>query len=79
MMVLGKCLLPLLFLPPTSTPLRRSHRFVLTSTSQVKQRQAKDADAIKAEMENLNKKLNYLEMTFKNSREHMEALFQRGA
>ncbi|QIX02193.1 hypothetical protein AMS68_007710 [Peltaster fructicola] len=51
--------------------------FVLTSTEDVKQRQAKEGLAIQAEIENLNKKHNYLETTFKNSREHMEALFKR--
>lgn len=44
----------------------------------MKTRQSREAVAVQAEIENLNKKLNYLETTFKNSREHMEALFKRG-
>lgn len=54
------------------------NRFVLTSTNEVKQRQTKEGEAVKAEIENLNKKLNYLETTFKNSKDHMEAIFKRG-
>ena len=53
-------------------------RFVLTSTNDVRDRQGKEAQDIAKEMENLNKKLHYLETTFKNSQEHMEALFKRG-
>lgn len=40
--------------------------------------QAKDAEAVVKEMENLKKKENYLEQTLKNSQEHMEAIFKRG-
>lgn len=53
-------------------------RFVLTFTTDVKTRQAKEGEAIKDEMKNLEKKLHYLETTYKNSTEHMEALFKRG-
>jgi prefoldin subunit 1 len=51
---------------------------VLTSTADVKARQAKEAEDVKAELANLDKKLNYLDMTYKNSQQHMEALFKRG-
>jgi prefoldin subunit 1 len=52
-------------------------RFVLTSTKDVSTRQVKEAADLKAELANLDKKLNYLETTFKNSQQHMEALFRR--
>lgn len=53
-------------------------RFVNTSTTDVKVSQARDAEAVVKEIENLKKKENYLEQTLKNSQEHMEALFKRG-
>lgn len=56
----------------------RTTRFVNTSTTDVKASQARDAEAVVKEIENLKKKENYLEQTLKNSQEHMEALFKRG-
>jgi len=44
----------------------------------VKKRQAKEAEDIKKELSNLDKKLNYLEQTYKNSNEHMEQILKRG-
>jgi predicted mannosyl-3-phosphoglycerate phosphatase (HAD superfamily) len=79
-MVLGKC---------KESPSRSSYqsaniflikslrRFVNTTTSDVKAEQAKDAEAVVKELENLKKKENYLETTLKNSQEHMEAIFKR--
>jgi len=52
-------------------------RFVGTTTSDVKKDNAKEAEAVAKEIDNLKKKENYLEQTFKNSQEHMEALFKR--
>ena len=52
-------------------------RFVNTTTSDVKADQAKDAEAVVKQLENLKKKENYLETTLKNSQEHMEAIFKR--
>ncbi|KAI5370521.1 Putative prefoldin beta [Septoria linicola] len=52
--------------------------FVLTTTEDVKKRQAKEATDVKAEIANLEKKLNYLETTYKNSQQHMDAILQRG-
>ena len=54
-------------------------RFVLTSTHEMKQRQAKESGDVDKEMENLNKKLNYLEMTYNNAQKHMEQIFSRGS
>ncbi|KAF2722654.1 Prefoldin [Polychaeton citri CBS 116435] len=53
--------------------------FVLTSTSDVKERQTKQSGTIDKEMADLEKKLHYLETTFNNSRSHMEALFKGAA
>ncbi|KAK4635115.1 putative prefoldin subunit 1 [Fulvia fulva] len=52
--------------------------FVLTSTEDVKARQAKEAVEVKAEIANLEKKLHYLDTTYKNSQQHIEALFKNG-
>ncbi|KXS99661.1 hypothetical protein AC578_9886 [Pseudocercospora eumusae] len=52
--------------------------FVLTSTEDVKKRQSKEAADVTAELENLEKKLHYLETTLANSQQHMEAIFKRG-
>ncbi len=53
-------------------------RFVLTTTEDVRNRQAKEAADVKAEIANLEKKLNYLETTYKNSQTHMDAILHRG-
>lgn len=55
----------------------REPRFVNTTTVDVKAEQAKDAEAVVKEIENLKKKENYLEQTLKNSQEHMDAIFKR--
>lgn len=52
-------------------------RFVLTSTDEVKQKQSKEAVDIDKEMENLNKKLHYLDTTYKNATQHIEQIFAR--
>ncbi|GAB7361020.1 hypothetical protein MBLNU230_g1062t1 [Neophaeotheca triangularis] len=52
--------------------------FVAMSIPDVKTRQAKEAEDVKKAIADLEKKLHYLETTYKNSREHMEALFKRG-
>lgn len=62
-----------------ATSANHGYRFVLTSTADVKARQAKEASDVKAELENLSKKLNYLQTTYDNSQQHIKALFERGA
>ncbi|WPG99352.1 Hypothetical protein R9X50_00216600 [Acrodontium crateriforme] len=52
--------------------------FVLTTTDGIKQRQGKEAEDIKTEMANLEKKMHYLDTTFKNSQEHLQQILQRG-
>jgi len=52
--------------------------FVLTSTSDVKTRQGKEVEECKKELANLEKKLHYLETTYKNSQQHMEQILTRG-
>ena len=53
-------------------------RFVLTSTTEVKQQQTKQAEDVKKELVNLDKKLHYLEQTYKNSTDHIEQILRRG-
>jgi prefoldin subunit 1 len=52
-------------------------RFVFTSTEDVKERQSKETVDVDKEMENLNKKLHYLETTYKNANQHLEQIFSR--
>jgi len=54
------------------------NRFVAMPTPEVKSQLGKEAEDIKAEIANLEKKLNYLETTYKNSREHIEKIFANG-
>lgn len=49
---------------------------MLTPTEDVKQRLSKESEDLKSKMANLDKKLHYLETTYKNSRANMEQLFQ---
>ncbi|KAL1305582.1 hypothetical protein AAFC00_007187 [Neodothiora populina] len=52
--------------------------FVACPPSEVKVRIAKESEDLKKDVENLEKKLNYLETTYKNSKEHLEAIFKNG-
>lgn len=54
-------------------------RFVLTSTQEVKDKQAKESVDVDKEIENLNKKLHYLETTYNNAQLHLEQIFKRGS
>jgi len=56
-----------------------STRFVFSPTEDVKRRLAAEADELKSDMSNLEKKLHYLETTYKNSRDNLEQLFRSGA
>lgn len=76
-MELARCGTCALTLPATSA--NDGYRFVLTSTAEVKTRQAKEASDVKAELANLDKKLHYLQTTYDNSQQHIRALFERGA
>ena len=60
------------------TSANRSSRFVLTTTQDVKTRQAKDFMDVDKEMDNLSKKLHYLETTYNNAQQHLEQIFKRG-
>ncbi|TKA68884.1 hypothetical protein B0A49_05354 [Cryomyces minteri] len=52
--------------------------FVLNPTNEIKDRLSSEAEELKSDMSNLEKKLHYLETTFKNSRDHLEQLFSSG-
>lgn len=53
-------------------------RFVASPIGDVKTRLSKEGEENKSDVANLEKKLNYLETTYKNSREHLEQLFKSG-
>ena len=65
---------------PKDTPVYNGvgKMFVLTTTEEVKQRQAKESTDVDKEMENLNKKLHYLETTYNNAQQHLEQIFKGG-
>lgn len=65
---------------PKDTPVYNGvgKMFALTSPEEVKQRQAKESTDVDKEMENLNKKLHYLETTYNNAQQHLEQIFNRG-
>jgi prefoldin subunit 1 len=50
-------------------------RFVMSPASDIKQRLSSEKNDINVEMENLQKKLTYLETTYKNSRDNLEKVF----
>ncbi|KAF1357055.1 Prefoldin [Delphinella strobiligena] len=52
--------------------------FVASPPIDVKIRIAKESEGIKKDVDNLQKKLDYLETTFKNSKDHLEAIFKNG-
>lgn len=52
--------------------------FVFSPTDEVDQRLKKETTDLKTDVDNLNKKLHYLETTHKNSKEHMEQIFKSG-
>jgi prefoldin subunit 1 len=53
-------------------------RFVATPISTVHKRLSTESAALKKDITELEKKLHYLETTFKNSREHIERILQTG-
>ncbi len=53
-------------------------RFVFSPTTEVDRRLTAETTDLKTDVENLNKKLHYLETTHKNSREHIAQIFKSG-
>jgi len=53
-------------------------RFVFSSTADVDKRLNTETSELKTDVENLGKKLQYLETTHKNSREHIDQIFKSG-
>jgi prefoldin subunit 1 len=53
-------------------------RFVFSPMDAVDERLGKETTELKADVENLGKKLHYLETTHKNSREHIDQIFKSG-
>ena len=51
-------------------------RFVATPVSTVDKRLSTESAALKKDITDLEKKLHYLETTFKNSREHINRILQ---
>ncbi|MCJ1430080.1 hypothetical protein MMC29_007995 [Sticta canariensis] len=52
--------------------------FVFSPTAEVEKRLSSETAELKSDISNLNKKLHYLEMTHKNSREHIDQIFKPG-
>jgi len=52
--------------------------FVWSPSADVKQRLAAESEELKSDTSNLEKKLHYLETTYKNSQQSIEQLFRSG-
>jgi len=52
--------------------------FVFSPIAEVNKRLSGETTELKSEVENLGKKLQYLETTHKNSREHIDQIFNSG-
>jgi len=52
--------------------------FVFSPIDEVEKRLRKETTELKSDVENLGKKLHYLETTHKNSREHIDQIFNSG-
>lgn len=55
---------------------KNAARFVATPVSTVDKRLSTESAALKKDITDLEKKLHYLETTFKNSREHINRILQ---
>ncbi|KAF1984798.1 Prefoldin [Aulographum hederae CBS 113979] len=64
---------------PAGTPVYEGvgKMFVLTPTEEVKKRLETESEELKSETANLEKKLHYLETTYRTSRENIDQLFKR--
>ena len=54
-----------------------AYRFVLSPKPVMNKRLASEVATSKTEITNLEKKLHYLETTYKNSREHIDQILKR--
>jgi prefoldin subunit 1 len=54
------------------------YRFVSSPIAEMDKRLSKETAELKLEVQNLGKKLHYLETTHKNSREHIDQIFNGG-
>ncbi|KAF2484403.1 Prefoldin [Neohortaea acidophila] len=53
--------------------------FVLTTTKEIQSRQTKESGDVDKELDNLGKKLHYLETTYNNAQQHLERIFKGSA
>lgn len=53
-------------------------RFVATTIPDIKSKHSREVEDCKKELVNLDKKLHYLDTTYKNSTEHIEQILKRG-
>jgi prefoldin subunit 1 len=56
----------------------QEHRFICTPIPDVQKRLEAESEKIKSEMENLNKKEDYLTKTYENSKTSIEQVLGRG-
>ncbi|KAF4634057.1 hypothetical protein G7Y89_g4061 [Cudoniella acicularis] len=65
---------------PADTPVYEGigKMFVFSPTAEVDKRLTAETSELKSDVENLGKKLQYLETTYKNSREHIDQIFKSG-
>lgn len=53
-------------------------RFVFSPTAEVEKRLSSETAELKLDISNLNKKLNYLETTYRNSQGHIDRILHSG-
>lgn len=53
-------------------------RFVFSPTTEVDERLSSETAELKLDISNLNKKLNYLETTYRNSQAHIDRILHSG-
>lgn len=58
--------------------LRSIGRFVFSPTAEIDKRLTGEASELKSDIKNLEKRLQYLEVTHKNSQSNMDQIFNRG-
>lgn len=63
---------------PKIEGLPSTYRFVFSPTAEVEKRLLSETAELKSDISNLNKKLNYLETTYRNSQGHIDRILHSG-
>lgn len=75
----AKCMLPIHIAQSVKTKIDLSLRFVASPIVDIEKRISSETTELKSDITNLEKKLHYLETTHKNSRDHINQIFNSGS